>query len=170
MNNIFLTGEKQVGKSTIINNIIDNFTGNICGFKTLLETKEGRQFYFSGFNPMIDSIPKIYICKKDNNDKLEGITEAFDDFGVKILEDSLNDSSDLIIMDELGVFENQAYRFQKSVYKCLNSAIPVIGVIKAKPSLFLDTIRNRDDVTIVNVTKENREQAYLYLKSLLEQF
>lgn len=168
MNNIFLTGEKQIGKSTIINRIIQDFSGKICGFKTLLEKNEHRQFYFYSLNSNFRIDEKVYICKKSSNNKLEGISESFDKTGVEILRDCINSSQNIIIMDELGTFENDAYKFHEAVYECLNSKYPVVGVIKDKSSLFLDTIKKRKDVEVHYITKDNRDAAYKNIRNALK--
>jgi len=167
MNNIFLTGDKQVGKSTIINRFLAEYNGRVCGFKTLLETDPYRRFYLHSLNPQITFNEKIYISKINEQGFLKGNIEGFDSFGVEILNDCLTSPPDLIVFDELGLFESDAILFQKAVHKCLDSPIPVLGVLKAKSSPFLDSIRYRNDVTIYNVTLENREEmneiiAHLY--------
>ena len=105
-----------------------------------------------------------------DNGSLKGLPAVFDEIGAGILNDCLNSKPDLIVMDELGVFENKAYLFQEKVLDCLNSQIPVIGVIKDKSSPFLDLLRKRDDAIFIRVTKENRNKMKGILKTKLEQF
>jgi len=163
MNNIMLTGEKQVGKSTIINKIIRTHPGHAYGFQTLPD-KETKQFYIQSMN---GEYSKAYICKRNGNDRFIGLIHAFNDQGVSILKDCLKKSPDLIIMDELGIFENDAYQFHKYVHQCLYSPIPVLGVLKGKSSLFLDSIRNRMDTEVHTVTIENRNQVYKVVKNAM---
>ena len=165
MNNIFLTGEKQVGKSAIINKIIVDYNEKVCGFKTLLENTEYRRFYLESISLNNRTTEKNYISKRTEEGYTKGIIEAFDGFGTVILSECLASSPSLIVMDELGVFEKNAFLFQEMVYKCLDSAIPVLGVLKAKSSPFLDSIKNRKDVKIFYVNHDNRETQY---KKVLE--
>lgn len=161
MNNMMLTGERQVGKSTLIQFLLKDFPGRICGFLTL--PRDGL-YYLSCINSpgihICGEQKEPFICRKNKQGKPEGITSAFDDYGAKILENCLRNKPkpDLIVMDELGVFESEAYLFQEKVLDCLNSDTPVLGVIKDKPSPFLDLLRKRDDTVFFRITEENREQ------------
>lgn len=169
MNNIFLTGDKQIGKSTIINRFLAEYNGKVCGFKTLLENEPYRKFYIESINPQITTAEKVYISKKTEEGFLKGNIEGFDSFGVEILNDCLCSSPDLIVLDELGLFESEAIHFQELVHSCLDAKTPVLGVLKAKSSPFLDSIRYRNDVTIYNVTLENREELYEIISKMISQ-
>ncbi len=155
--NIFLTGEIQVGKSTIINGILENYHGRVGGFKTLpFRTGEGpRVFVMRGVEPDCENNSPHYICRDDNGIPVP-IVETFETYGVSLLRNGREANVDLLLMDELGVFESRAKTFQKEVLKCLSSPIPVLGVLKAKHSEFLDNIRSRNDVQIFLINEENR--------------
>ncbi len=159
MNNIMLTGERQVGKSTLIQILLKDFPGRVCGFLTL--PRDGL-YYLSCINSagihICGEQAEPLICRKNNHGRLEGITSVFDEYGANILDKCLRQKPDLIVMDELGVFESEAYLFQEKVIDCLNSNIPVLGVIKDKPSPFLDLLRKRDDTVFFRITKDNRAQ------------
>lgn len=168
MNNIFLTGDKQVGKSTIINRILADYNGKVCGFRSELETAPYRRFYLQSLNPHIMSAEKVYISEKTEQGYSKGNVEAFDGFGVEILNDCLISQPYLIVLDELGLFESDAIHFQEFVHSCLDARTPVLGVLKAKSSPFLDSIRYRNDITIYNVTLENREELYKRIREMIK--
>ena len=65
--------------------------------------------------------------------------------------------SDLIIMDELGILEDDCALFKDAVIRCLDSDKNILGVIKNKSSEFLDGVRNRKDVQIFKLTDTNRD-------------
>lgn len=155
MNNIMLTGERQIGKSTIINFLLEDFHGEACGFRTL---PHNGLHYLSSINSQYILAEKQYICRKNEGGTLEGIASVFDSRGAGLLDNCLKKRPDLIIMDELGLFESNAFKFQESVLECLNADIPVLGVLKAKSSPFLDLIRNREDITIFTITEANRDK------------
>lgn len=166
MNNIMLTGERKVGKSTIINFVLDDFHGEVCGFKTL---PDNGLHYLSSINSQNALTEKQYICRKNEDGILEGIASVFNDSGAGVLDHCLKKRPDLIIMDELGLFESRAFVFQEKVLECLNSDIPVLGVLKARSSPFLDIIRNREDVTIFTITEANRNKMKEIIKYKLYQ-
>ncbi len=168
MNNIFLTGDIQVGKSTIINKILNGFNGTIGGFRTTpYIVNNSRNFIMESLNSDIkyDELPLI--CEQKSNAKTKPIIKTFEEFGVEILKDCIKNPPNIIVMDELGVFETGADNFQKYVFQCLALPIPVLGVIKAKQSPFLDKIRNMDNVLIFNITIENRNEQYKKVKEIV---
>lgn len=171
-NNIFLTGPRDVGKSTIIEGVLDSFTGTVGGFNTRLQLLNdgSRAFIMDSFN--LEPAPncKPYICKLGPSGRLEPISKTFDGFGTRILDDCLQKKVEIIVMDELGIFESEARYFQDKVKLCLSSRIPVLGVIKAKENSFLNEISNRLDVQVVEVTLENRDQIKLEIENIINNY
>jgi nucleoside-triphosphatase len=161
MKNIFLTGNIQVGKSTILNSFLTNYSGAIGGFQTKphFTSENERVYVLKSMNSFskIKEDDKLICFPSGKGGRLLAITDTFEQLGVKILQECLIYEPNLIIMDELGVFETEALNFQEMVHKCLSSSIPVLGVIKNKANPFLDGLRSRKDIIIINVTKENRE-------------
>lgn len=164
-NNLFLTGEKQVGKSTIINYFIERNYGKVDGFKTLVENDPNRKFYMQPLLYEKTCNKEAYIGERINN-KLISFPETFEKLGVEILTNCLQNQPSIIIMDEIGVMENNASKFQKLVHECLNSSIPVLGVLKNKSTPFLNSIKNRSDVELRTVTVENRDDLLHNLKKI----
>jgi len=62
-----------------------------------------------------------------------------------------------VIIDELGKMELYSSRFQEKVLELLDSSKQVIGVIQQRSNPFLDRIRGRGDVEIIEVTRDNRD-------------
>lgn len=167
MTNLFLTGERQIGKSTIINRIIKDYPGKIVGFKTMVDETTNRKFFICSIHDKNIDYRNAYIGEWIDNEKLVSYPETFEQVGMSILTRCLKDSPDLIVMDELGVMENNATNFQQAVFQCLDSPVPVIGVLKNKSSAFLDAIRNRNDVEIYTVSKDNRDKLLNVLNNRL---
>lgn len=164
--NIFLTGEIQIGKSTAISKFLkENLSGAdvLAGFKTKPFYEEGvlKGYYIENqIEPIkVNTLENIVGINQASGfgKSCKGITETFETIGVQILEDSLKITNSIIIMDELGFFEKEAVNFQREVHKVLNSPHRVIGVLKAKRNEFLDSIQNREDVVVIEVTLENRD-------------
>lgn len=86
-----------------------------------------------------------------------GIPETFEKKGVEILRESLKIPNSIILMDELGFFEKDAVQFKEQVYIALDSPHKVLGVLKQKRNNFLDSIASREDVKVIRVTLENRD-------------
>ncbi|NLM51887.1 MAG: methyltransferase domain-containing protein [Firmicutes bacterium] len=162
-NNIFVTGDLHVGKSTLIQRVLSNLPLiKILGFKTsrFFQNKKLAGFYLEDFSRLCQDTPKAFIGRCVNDNYWVSIPETFDILGVEILQNCLKGKPDLIVMDELGFFENDAKLFQKHVFAVLASPIPVLGVLKKKRTPFLDQIRKRSDVKVFEVTRENRDRMY----------
>lgn len=158
--NIFLTGERGVGKSTILNKGIDELKIKPTGFRTLPFYTNGELhgYYMDGLT--VESRANKQFISKRNGNSYRAIIETFENFGVNILRDSLNSSSDIILMDELGFFENNAFNFQRRVFDCLDSNKLVIGVLKKANSPFLNSIKERKDIILIEIDIDNREEKY----------
>lgn len=168
MKNIFLTGAIHIGKTTALNSFLNSFHGTIGGFKTfpVVQNNEKIGFSMKAINPSDGTMP-AFIAKKNEENNWAAILGTFDDLGVHILKKALDNRVDLIIMDELGFFEENAYLFQKAVYECLDSKIPVLGVIKKANSGFLNKLRERKDLEIIEVNEENRDEIPNKISELL---
>lgn len=74
----------------------------------------------------------------------------------------------MILIDELGFFENDAINFKKKIIEVLESDTKVIGVLKKKDTEFLNSIKQRADVLVIEVNERNRnyieEKIRTYLK------
>jgi nucleoside-triphosphatase len=163
MNNIFLTGNPGSGKSTIIKKLIEQMDCSIGGF---IENK------IFEYNKTVFEIASLSDGLRGVIGETSGLKNTrinpsiFETLGIKILSDSLKDS-DVIIIDELGFFESSCKKFIMSVNKALDSKKPVIGVLKKYDSDFLNSIKNRNDTYIIEVTEENRDDAlYETLKAV----
>ena len=134
MKNIFLTGNLHIGKSSAINTFLNSFQGTIGGFNTFRVTQDGKVIGFSMKDINVSEVHiSAYIAKQTEKGSWIPVLDTFNDIGVDILKKALADKVDIIIMDELGFFEENAHPFQRAVYECLSSEIPVLGVIKKVP-------------------------------------
>ena len=170
MNNIFLTGERGIGKSTIINGFVSTLDFLPAGFQTRMLETDNQEPDSVIIRPYKADSPymkgatigkdEAVVATRDNNSATMKIdTNAFDVTGAKILRMSREQKNPrLIIMDELGFMESEAHIFRSEVLKCLDEETPVFGVLKAGTIPFLDSIRKRDDVLVFEVTEENRDR------------
>ncbi|HYY06898.1 MAG TPA: nucleoside-triphosphatase [Candidatus Limnocylindria bacterium] len=62
----------------------------------------------------------------------------------------------LIVVDEIGKMESLSSRFADAVRAALDSPVPVLGTIARSGGALIAEVRRRPDVTLVEVTHENR--------------
>ncbi len=158
--NIFLTGPIRIGKSTILQNVLQKINiKNIGGFKTVPLVENGVR---TGFAVRSFSGEERIFAHVDWETPHQFFNyhydvSVFETFGVSILEKAMQ-RSDLIVMDEIGQMEAKTDKFQKTVLNCLDSPIPVLGVFQQRATWFREILESRRDVQIFNVGNDNRKK------------
>ncbi|MCQ2972016.1 MAG: nucleoside-triphosphatase [archaeon] len=169
--NIFLTGEIQVGKSTIINKFIKSHSDlKIGGFKTLTNFNQDQGVYMGVYIvPGCDYEPDYSEESHvgDRGNKKSGYPEKFNSKGVDILNTS--GDYDLILMDEIGFMETKAENFANAVLKFLDGNVPVIGVVKPMMKGLPLAVKQHPKTKVLEVTKDNRDELYFEFEQLLEE-
>ena len=156
---IFLTGEKQVGKSTLWRKVLAQSGITPSGFQTLEYLVNGcfRGYRLHCLGPVPEQfgndVPiSVFLCRKYHLP----VPESFNLYGSELLR-LAREQDGYIMMDELGIFEKDASAFRQAVVDCLNSDCHVLGVLQKADDPYLDAILNRPDVLVFTVTKENRD-------------
>lgn len=151
---LFLTGPKQIGKSTALARLLAGRDAALGGFRTRrIRVAGGADIYM--LPPDRDDFRQENILFRRRAGQLLLDPADFDRLGCAMLEKS--GECDLLLMDELGPTEVQALGFQRAVLAALDGDIPVYGVLQQADSPFLEKIAARDDVRVVTVTEENRD-------------
>ena len=159
---LFLTGEKHIGKSTVLRKLLAGREGSVGGFRTLrIVTPQGGAIHML---PAAGDAP----CTAENlllvkgRDSEREAAARFDAMGCALLEASRG--CGILVMDELGPTEALALRFQRAVLEQLEGEAPVYGVLQQAESPFLERIRTHPAVCLVPVTAENRDGLPLLLR------
>lgn len=188
-NKVFLYGERKVGKTTIINELLSRLcivggiaeqsaerragidaTGTFiaCGFKTVSDSasvKGNWELYLTDINDKevrASEQNRVACCKSDGT--WEAFSNVFDSVGVELL--SFDVGPEIIIMDEIGFMEKEALHFQNRILEILDGPYPVLGVIKPVADPFLQKIYDHPSVRTIEVTAENRDKVFDELLSL----
>lgn len=185
---LFLTGEKHVGKSTLLRRLLQGKEGRVGGFCTLrVRTPDGGRIHMlragtpdggrapvlwtgnsaGGKNPVLWAaeeacLPENLVFTRSHG-VLSIVPGRFEQIGCEILRESAG--CDLLVMDELGLAESGETAFQQAVLSCLDGPVPIYGVLQQGESEFLDRIRQHREVLPVAVTEENRERVFEQLKA-----
>lgn len=165
MYNLFLTAPSGTGKSTIIEKILCRLNVSIGGFQVKRYLNKKGKMYFDMIS-LMDKKSNNIIGECMENKKALSNLYTFENKGVEILNTSLT-NSDLIILDEIGFLEENAEKFKSSVRNILNSNKVVLGVLKEFDSPFLNEIRSRKDITLLNVTLKNRDYITNHILNIL---
>lgn len=174
--NLFLTGPMRFGKSTLLNSIIAQTGISVSGYFIQRQLVNGQTRAFRMMDASIESyVPDIETEQIHNDadtigyigDNLSWHPEVFEDKGVSIIKKSLLGKKSFILMDELGRIEVIAPKFRKMVFEALDSEQPVIGILKQENNEFLNAIRQRPDVTIVDLNNMTHQQARSKIESFI---
>lgn len=166
---LFLTGEKQVGKSTLLRRLIEARQLECAGFETQLFLLNGerRGFTLHGRVSMPPYENDCICCARIEDRRSVPVLPVFEENGVRILQRSLVSPAPFILMDELGKLERGADGFIAQVEACLDSDKRVLGVLQKCSSAHVTRIVQREDVAVLTVTPENRDAL---LQRLLAEF
>lgn len=164
---IFLTGDKGVGKSTLIRKFLEQERRSYEGFFTIRTDKVyGGRYSVHLIEAGVEDKPSeenlLFFCGSPNEVNKE---ERFNTLGCKALENAAG--AELIVMDEIGLHEGEAAGFCSAVMKILDGDIPVLGVLQKADSAFLKAVKNHPKVQVIEVTKENREDIFKELINIM---
>ena len=154
---LFLTGEKQVGKSTLLQKLLlKNEVCPIGGFHTVRAAGvfPGRTSVHllssaTGEQPSAENL--LFFCDLPED---ADTARRFDRLGIAALALPAR----RIVMDELGPKEKNARLFQQRVLELLDGGTPILGVLQKCDAPFLQTVARHPRVQVITVTMENRDR------------
>jgi nucleoside-triphosphatase len=168
--NIFLTGPRQIGKSTVLQKTLallqKEMPLSLGGFLTYWAGEDERQLYLAPADPAHGQ--KAARLADDRQGRQTQYAEVFDTLGVKLLSDK--SPTQLICMDELGFMEDKSQLFKGLVLACLDADTPVIGVLREGDIPWHAPIKNHPKVSVIEVNIDNREQLPTRLAAALRPY
>ena len=142
--------------STLIDLLLERTGGRACGFRTrrVFTVRPGEATVHL-LRAATDEQPceedLLFSCSAPGED----MVGRFDSLGRAALRDG--EGRGLLLMDELGPHEAEAEGFQRAVTAALDGEARVLGVLQRADSPFLAAIAAREDVAVLEVTRENRD-------------
>ena len=157
--NLFLTGEIQVGKSTLLRKLLAKNGlrpgGAETGFGPWRAESERSLFLHAYGQP--DYGPESVCCRMGPWGKT-AYPEVFDGRGAALIRAAMEEPRvDVVVLDELGFLEQDAKEFRKAVLEALAGPKPVWGVLRLGGGCWTDI----DLGKIITVTRENRDELSL---------
>ena len=152
MNNIFIEGPIQTGKSTILRKILKDLYGpdlaGVCGFTSQrISGSDGNLLGFrlapadADLSVTLDSFNVRDIAGVDNvfkrftPDGPQIDMGVFENTGIRYMDEALAKAkagdARIILLDEIGGHELASNAFRAKLYELLDSAYPCAGVIKS---------------------------------------
>lgn len=161
INNFFLTGKINIGKTTVLNRVLKDhrfYNLKIKGYRTkpLVENGVVRGYIFQIINGEKKHFAHVNLLSSEKFDRYKIDPFVFNDLGIMALKDAII-NADIIVMDEIGVMEKKAQKFINIILHCLDSEKLVLGVYQQRAHWFVELIQNRDDILIFEIFKNNRD-------------
>lgn len=170
---ILICGKKQVGKSTLVNRVIESIGRPVYGFRTKASEPDEngvRHVYMYPAQNVSPDDPDSMTTENHIGDTcgkvLDVNTEVFDRLGVSLIREAKDDG--VLIMDELGFMEENARAFCDAVLDALDSDIPVLATVKDtdKNCGFLEAVRNHPRAVLLMIDEENRDELFGYVRDI----
>ena len=169
---ILICGDRGVGKSTLIERLLQASSRPRYGFVTKMAAPGP-----DGFRPVYihpaDQAPEARVFTAEN---CVGVCDSrthqpclavFDTLGVRYIREAR--PGGILIMDELGFFEAKADDFTAAVLSALGGDIPVLAAVKSRTDVpFLNAVRAAPKAEVFYITPDNREALYQRLLPVMQ--
>lgn len=152
---MFLTGERGVGKSTVLGQTLGMLNVPTGGFRTCYGPNRAFLYLLPAWEARCYT-PERVVARMEDGRPIPD-PAAFDRLGAAVMRDSAPWAR-LLLFDECGTLERAADKFRRAVLDALDGAVPILGVIKPnRGRSWLAGIERHPGVTILEVTAKNRD-------------
>jgi len=169
-NKVLITGRPGAGKTTVVRKVISAGMPLAGGFFTAEIRRGGSRVGFKVRD--IHSGREGVLAHVDHKHgprvgKYGVDVASFDGIGVNALREAMRRRG-CIVIDEIGNMELCSDAFQETVAAVMDSDRGVLGTIPIHRHPFLDGLRQRNDVTVIEVTFSNRDGLPARVMSMLQ--
>ena len=170
MKNIVICGDRQVGKSTLVSRLEELITVPVYGFRTksmVIREDGGHDVYIFRASDKERKLSEGNLLASCGAGEMNINKEVFETLGVQYIREA--EEGGVIIMDELGFMESDAFGFQKAVLDALDGEIPVIATVKSgdPDNEFLNKVRTHENADLYMIDENNRDGLYDALSALV---
>ncbi len=166
---ILLTGRPGVGKTTIIREIAQRLGAAAGGFYTAEIRESGRR---QGFKLVTLDGKEGILSHVDITDtpRVSGYgvnLRDLEEIGVTALRRAVAEAQ-CVVVDEIGKMELLSDEFRMAIVEAIESDSTVVGTVMTSRNQWVDRIKNLPQVTVLEVTRDNREQMVPLVMELLQ--
>ena len=154
--NLFLTGVPGIGKTTVIRKTLEKLSIPCTGFYTEEIRTGSRRTGFSIVT--LDGQQGIlaHVAAEGKHRVGRYVVNLRDIERLAVPAITPTSADGLVIVDEVGKMECFSKAFREAVLRALDSPNRVLGTVAAKGNEFIESIKRREDVSVVTVTLSNR--------------
>lgn len=163
--NILLTGLPGIGKTTLIHKVVSALEQrDLAGFYTeeirskksrlgfKIKTLSGQEGILAGVD--VKSPYRVGKYGVDLRDFEQIAIPSIDCYNKEVR------LRRIIVIDEIGKMECFSELFKQKVIECLDSTKRVLATIAFRGGAFIDCLKIRPDVTLIQLTEKNRDQIW----------
>jgi len=164
---IFLTGEIGCGKSTALHRTLELLPGiRVRGLQTYYDEPRGSEMKRLHLRAFGDVDKGTFLVQLPGGD-LSRIAPVFDQQGSALLERAQH-SAHVIVIDEIGRLEREAFAYHEMLRRCIEGDVPMLCVIRKLKAPWADWIRNHPRVELIEVDEGNRDDIPKAAAGLIE--
>jgi nucleoside-triphosphatase len=156
--NVLLSGRPGCGKTTIVEAVLAALPlGAAAGFITREIRERGvrRGFAIRTLDGRTAVLASVGLPEGPRVGRYRVDVRALEAVAVPAL--SPGPGVRLVVVDEIGKMECLSGRFCAAVRQALEAPLPLLATIARQGGGFIAEVRRREDVTLLEVTRENRE-------------
>ena len=157
--NVLVTGPPRSGKSTLIEKVVQEINQPATGFFTRELREKGKRvgFLIETLDGNTGILAHQEITSRYRVGKYGVNLADLDQIAVVSMLPSTPDQ--IVVVDEIGKMECFSPLFKETLLRVLSSENQVIGSIAIKGDRFIESIKRRDDVSLVSITETTRDLA-----------
>ena len=157
--NILLTGKPGIGKTTAIKAIVDQLNPkNAAGFWSKEIRERGNRVGFA-IETLSGKVGTLAHIDLNDGPRVSKYRVNLEDINSIVVPELVfaRESGRFIIIDEIAAMELYSKQFLEEVRRCLDTR-HVLGTIQERSHPFLNEVRSRRDVELLEMTSSNRNQ------------
>ena len=157
--NILLTGRPGVGKSTLITRVLAHANVQARGFYTReIRSPAGRE----GFEAITLAGRRVVLAHVTLKGpyRVGKYGVAISRFEIEVapsIQTAHVEPGEIIVVDEIGKMECFSAVFRQAVLDALDSPARVLGTVGLQNDPFLRRVRERRDISLIDVRRDNRD-------------
>jgi nucleoside-triphosphatase len=156
--NLLLTGPPKVGKTTVIMAVCHVLGERADGFYTKELRERGRRkgFLLISLRGEEGLLAHVDLKHGPRVGRYAVNIDDIESIGVTALRRAKREGA-IIIIDEIGRMELFSEAFKREVLRLLDSPSRVLATVREAEEPFCDSIKGREDVTVIRVSEGNRD-------------
>jgi nucleoside-triphosphatase len=166
---ILITGRPGSGKTTLIKRVLEKLPRSTGGFYTeeIREDVTRVGFKIVTLDGKEAVLAHVDFTGPERISKYGLDLRALEEVGLKAINAALK-ARRLVVIDEIGPMEIRSAAFRDAVIEVLESDVPLLATIFARPLPFIDKLKRRRDVTVIEQRPDNRAKLVSELLTKLQ--